>query len=374
MKIKLKTRTTNKGDKAPFVIEYYHGHTKTEDGKIKHKRKFETLDYYRYKQPKSPQQKAHNKEHQKLAEAYRSKRELELLNNQHGFKSLFKGKVGLVEYFAKLRDDRKKSNKDNWHGALKYLSAFCDGTVTISSIDQEFVERYKKFLDTEAETSAGKPLSQNTKHSYFNKFKACLNQAFQDGLINENPAKRVKSFKMGEANREYLTLDELKRLHQAECRYEVLKKAFLFSCLTGLRWSDISTLTWGQIRENNGHWEVFFTQQKTDGVEYLPVSDEALKLIGKPKEPTERVFRNLKYSAYMNTALQQWVLKAGITKDITFHCGRHTFAVIYLSQGGNIYTLSKLLGHRELRTTEIYAKVIDQSKIDAVMNFPKIGL
>ncbi len=376
MKVKLINRKTNKGDKAPFVLEVYKGYSKTDTGKIKHNRQFETLDYYLYKNPTTPHQKQHNKEHKKLAEAVKAKVELELVNGTYGFRSSHKSKLSLIEYFKNLRDERKKSknNWDNWQGTFKHLQQYCSSHVTLNDIDVDFVAGFKSYLDETAVRSSGEPLSQNTKYSYFNKFRKCINQAFEDGLITENPSKRVKAFRMGEPDREYLTLEEVKSVFKAECRYDVLKRAFLFSCLTGVRWSDIYKMTWKEIREQVGYWEFAFTQQKTKGVEYQPINEEAFKLLGAPRGADERVFAGLKYSSYTNVAIKDWMLKAGITKHITFHCARHTYAILQLGSGTDIYTVSKLLGHRELKTTQIYAKVMDDAKVSAAINLPKIGM
>ena len=146
----------------------------------------------------------------------------------------------------------------------------------------------------------------------------------------------------------------------------LLKRAALFSALTGLRFSDIKNLVWGEIHHSveNGY-SIQFTQQKTKGVEVLPISEQAYSLMGERKEPSDKVFEGLTYSAYENKHLYQWIGAAGITKDITFHCFRHTFATLQLSHGTDIYTVSKMLGHRELKTTQIYAKIIDQTKREA---------
>jgi len=145
-----------------------------------------------------------------------------------------------------------------------------------------------------------------------------------------------------------------------------LKRAALFSALTGLRFSDIEKLVWGELEyiEGNGYF-IQFKQKKTKGVEMMPISEQAYSLLGERKEPTDKVFEGLTYSAYSNKHLYQWIGGAGITKDITFHCFRHTFATLQLSKGTDIYTVSKMLGHRELKTTQIYAKIIDQTKRDA---------
>ena len=149
-------------------------------------------------------------------------------------------------------------------------------------------------------------------------------------------------------------------------RDTILKTAFLFSALTGLRWSDINKLLWSEVQQSKelGHY-LRFTQKKTQGSETLPISQQASDLLGERGKPEERVFKTLKYSAWHNLKLQQWIMKAGITKTITFHCARHTYATLQLTLGTDIYTVSKLLGHKHLKTTQIYTKVIDEKKTEA---------
>jgi integrase len=152
-------------------------------------------------------------------------------------------------------------------------------------------------------------------------------------------------------------------MSKEECEIEIMKKAFLFSALTGLRWSDINKLIWSEIQNSKeiGNY-IRFTQKKTKGTETLPFNEDALKLLGKRGAPKDRVFEGLKYSAWHNLKLQQWAMKAGISKTITFHCARHTYATLQLTLGTDIYTVSKLLGHKDLSTTQIYAKIIDERK------------
>ena len=133
-----------------------------------------------------------------------------------------------------------------------------------------------------------------------------------------------------------------------------------------MRFSDIKNLVWSELEyiKGNGYF-IKFKQQKTKGVEVMPISEQAYSLMGERNEPTNKVFEGLTYSAYENKHLYQWIGAAGITKNITFHCFRHTFATLQLSMGTDIYTVSKMLGHRELKTTQIYAKIIDQTKREA---------
>lgn len=183
----------------------------------------------------------------------------------------------------------------------------------------------------------------------------------------------IDGFKTAEVAREYLTLEEVKKLAATPCNYPILKATFLFSCLTGLRKSDIEKLTWGEIHKLGNFTRIIFRQKKTGGQEYLDISDQAAAYLGTRRNDVDRVFEGFTYGSWTSLELKRWALAAGITKNITFHCGRHTFAVMMLDLGADIYTVSKLLGHRELSTTQIYAKVLDKNKQAAVSLIPNIN-
>src|SRR5690606_5053279 len=184
-----------------------------------------------------------------------------------------------------------------------------------------------------------------------------------------------KAFEQAESQREYLTFEELQALVNTDCKYQVLKKAFIFSCLVGLRWSDINNLIWSEVRdEGENLFRVNFRQKKTDGVEYLYISKQARDLLGNRKSPKDRVFIGLKYSAVYNNELVRWCNRAGVFKHITFHSARHTNAVLLLENGADLYTVQKRLGHKEIRTTSIYAKVVDKKMKESAHLIPKLNL
>jgi integrase len=375
MKIHLRERTLKKSGRISLFLEYYKGFHK-EDGKIKHDREFENLDLYLHLNPTTSEERQHNKTTKILAEKIKTKRQAEHDHGRYGFNSESRLSTSFFDYYEQMMNDRKDSlgNFGNWESNLKHLRIYCSHDITFRDIDEDFIRGYKRYLEKEAKTKSDLSLSQNTQHSYFNKIKACLNQAFDDKIINDNPAKRVKSIKQGEAKREYLTFEELQALAKAECRYPILKKAFLFSCLTGLRWSDIQKMTWEEVRDEKAGTRIIFRQQKTDGVEYLDISKQAREFLGERQSPAERVFIGLKYSTTNNNALVYWAMAAGITKHITFHSARHTNAVLLLENGADIYTVQKRLGHKELRTTEIYAKVLDKKMREAANIIPEIKI
>ena len=374
MEIKIRQKPQRSTGKTSLVLEYYYGYTRDDEGRIKHRRKFETLEYYLYTDPKNKLERDHNKVNLEMAEKVKAKRLLAEQNEQYGFAVKYKIRTNLVEYIKGLIEQRKESpgNWGNWDSALKHLIAYAGTNTTLEMVDKKFVEGFKTYLAKQAKTKSGTALSTNSQSSYFLKLKAALNQAVEDGIIPHSPAMSVKPAHVEDVHREYLTFDELQRLAKTECPYPVLKDAFLFSCLTGMRWSDINKLTWAEVQEFDGGTRIVFRQKKTKGLEYLDITGQAVRYMGQRGKADKRVFAGLKYSAWHNLALREWCLKAGITKHITFHCGRHTFAVLQLSLGTEIYTVSKLLGHRELKTTQVYAQIMDAKKREAVNRIPEL--
>ena len=277
------------------------------------------------------------------------------------------GEQNFVTYFKDLADKRKESNLKNWLSAFKYLEAFTGGILKFADLNEKKCNDFKEYLlTTKSNNSSKTTLAQNSAVSYFNKVKAALKQAYKDGFLSNDLNTKIEPIKQVETRRNFLTIEELNSLVKTECNNPLMKKAALFSALTGLRFSDIKNLVWGELEyiEGNGYF-IQFKQQKTKGVEVMPISEQAYNLLGEQKEPGDKVFDGLTYSAYENKHLYQWIGAAGITKDITFHCFRHTYATLQLSMGTDIYTVSKMLGHRELKTTQVYAKIIDQTKRDA---------
>ena len=324
------------------------------------------------------------------AQAIKAKRQIELQNGEYEFtRKIQRENVHFLAYYRTMCEERlktpdSKGNWGNWHSCLRHLEIYCDESTTFKDITKEWILGFKEYLNNvnkDEHKGVGKgyvkgfvPLSQNSKVSYFNKLRACLNHAFEERVITYNPMVGVNGFKAEETERAFLTLDEIRKVAVTPCKYGTLKRAFLFSCLTGIRKSDLEKLTWGEIQKFDEYTRVVFRQKKTKGQEYLDISPEAEIYLGKRKGDEDRVFEGFKYGAWVSLELRRWMLSAGITKDITFHCARHTFAVLMLNLGADIYTVSKLLGHREIGTTQIYVRVLDKTKQEAVSLIPKINL
>lgn len=375
MKISLKKKKLVSG-RFSLYLEYYNGYSINDNGKQKHDRSFEYLQIYLYQNPITTAEKNENKENLRLAEKILTLKKAELIKGEFNIENTNKGKVLLLDYYNKLKEDRyeSKGNYDNWEAALKHLERYCPPNIAIKDIDENFVKGFKKYLHKEAKTNGDTLLSQNTKYTYFNKLRAVLREAYAEGYLNTDVVKSVKGFSQGESKREYLTHSELQELSETTCKHAVLKQAFIFSCLTGLRWSDINKLKWSEVREEEENFRIIFRQKKTDGIEYLYISQQARDLLGERGSNNDKVFKGLKYGAHFNAEILKWCMRAGISKHITFHSARHTNAVLLLENGADIYTVSKRLGHKEIRTTQIYAKIIDTKMKEAANSIPVLKI
>lgn len=334
----------------------------------------EFLGLYLYDKPKTPFDKQHNKETQDIAEQIRQRKDNQLNKpeiytgyEKEQLKAIERGEKSYLEYFNQLANKRKGSNRENWLATYRYLSAFAENKLKFSDLNQKFFNEFREYLlTTPSNKSKKSTLTRNSAASYFNAIKTSLKQAYKDDYLVADLNSKVEPIKEVEIQRNYLTIEEMNALQKTECRVLIFKQAALFSALTGLRYIDIENLVWGDIEHRKGDgYSIRFMQQKTKNVETMPISDQAFSILGKGKEKSEKIFEGLKYSAWVNKQLKNWVSEAGISKKITFHCFRHTFATLQLSYGTDIYTVSKMLGHRGLRTTQIYAKVIDQTKREA---------
>ena len=349
------------------------------------KRKYEFLKLYLIPE-KTREDKEKNRQTMQLANSIKSKRIVEYQNGEFGFKSNYKLDTLFFDYYRAMCEKRhgnpeSRGNWGNWYSCLHHLMKYeKNERITFADITPEWVQGFRDYLDNEAvawshdyrKRIKDKPLARNSKLSYFNKLRACLNQAFEDRIIPVNPCRGVERFRPEEGTRMYLTIDEVRLLAQTDCEYPRIKDAFLFSCMTGLRRSDILRLKWGDIHKQGDFTRIIFRQKKTEGQEYLDITPQAAQLMGDPKGINDPIFEDIHSPSCTNKAVQEWVLNAGIHKKISFHCARHTFATMMLDLGTDIYTVSKLLGHRDLSTTQIYVKVLDKNKQKAVSNIPDI--
>ncbi len=312
-----------------------------------------------FAKPKTQLERDENKGTRLLAENVRSQRQLELQAGQYGFTTTRAKQGDFLKFFRQIVELKKRtsvSNHYNWVSACNRFEDFVQKKCRFNDVTEELCSEYKNYLIDN--------FSINTAGTYFIKFKTVLKTAVEKKLFPADPAKKVGGIKPEEAHKEFLTLEELQKLANADFRYENLKRAALFSALTGLRYSDIAKLVWREIQHGKSQgYYIRFAQQKTKQLETLPISDEAFALLGNRDKPEAKVFSKLRYA--QTRYLSLWTTAAGIEKDVTFHSFRHTYATLQLTLGTDLYTVSKMLGHKNISTTQIYAKIIDEKKREA---------
>ena len=319
------------------------------------------LGIYLVDNPKFAIEKEANKEKLRQANAIRSERELAIIRGQFDFLDKHKQKMDFLAYFRK----KLESKDQKWIRVYDHFKNYCHGKCLMSDITVPFCEGFREYLlKAKHLKNESMDLSQNSAAGYWSTFRGCLKIAYHEKMLKENVNDFLEPISGVSRRREYLTLEEVRQLANTPCDVPDLKNASLFSCLTGLRISDILALDWSNIvKAQDGGWCIRIRTEKTDTEATLPLTDEAYRLCG--KRSTGLVFKNLKrYKTH--APLKEWVEAAGITKHITFHCFRHTFATLQVNGGTDIYTVSHLLTHANVGTTQIYADIVDKSMRDAV--------
>lgn len=322
-----------------------------------------------------------NKETLSFANAVKAKRIVELRNDEHGFKNKAVSGANLL-YFIDGIAEKHLERTNNKHGEYYnfkslnvHLELYKGDKIRFKDIDKSFTDGFIAYLRTAKNQSLRKNknayLSSNTQNKLFKKLNTALKQAVKNKLIPENPLEYIDKNdkpKTEDSTREYLTIDELKKLINTYCANQHVKNSFLFCCLTGLRFSDVSRIVWKNFKKNNSGGDTLcFKIKKSNKDVTIQISSEAMKWVVRPTDakPDDRVFALSKNEA-VNPIVAKWVADAGITKHITYHCSRHTAATLNLSIGTPIAVVSKLLGHSKIATTQIYAKIVDEAQRDAV--------
>ena len=304
-----------------------------------------------------------NDETERLAKQVAAHWQDETWRVSHGFGSKIKGAIPFIDFFRSLVEGRHKS----WNAVLLILENFEAARKPLNMIDIEWLTRFQEALLLS--------VSQNTASTYYAKIKAAFTIAIERELITSNPTNRVRGIKPESSQRTYLRKEELQALANTPCIDSETKRAFLFASYTGLRLSDVRGLTWEKYRDGR----IEFKQKKTGQPEYLDLPAIAVKLINNGREDRsqrdrEQTIFTLPADGTLWTYLQSWAIGAGLTKHISFHVARHTFACMMLETTNDLYLVSKLLGHTDIKHTQVYAKIIDERKRDAMMSLPQIEL
>ena len=317
----------------------------------------ESLGIYIYAKPKNETEREFNQDMWMKAEVIRGLRAQSIINEEYEFLDKSKKQADFLAYFKEVA--QKKDQK--WMKVYLHFSNFVKGKCTFGEVNVDLCNKFRNYLlDAKQLKRPKMKISQNSAAGYFSTFRALLKIAYKDKMFRENLNDYLESIELTDVKKEYLTLDELKKLANTPCDIPVLKSASLFSCLTGLRISDILNLHWRDILPaSEGGYCMRIRTEKTETETTLPISDEALELCGERHDG--KVFEGLRRSMIYEP-LRKWVASAGITKHITYHCFRHTFATLQIALGTDIYTVSKMLTHKNVSTTQIYADLVNEKK------------
>lgn len=312
-----------------------------------------------------------NKATMQAVYAIKAQRIMDIVNGAAAIKDKTRIKMRFVDWLEIFRDCQVSKGRPSayrWVNclikAIKNLSA----NITIGEITREFCNEFVIYMMNDYITYKNTHPSKGTVLNYLKCIKAAMNMAIEEGIVNENPVNRIntEALKDGAKKREYLTVEEVKKLIDTPCKRPDIKAAFLFSCFCGLRISDVRALKWRNIVIEDDKIRVEILQYKTKQPLYLPLNQQALRWMPERGEAgdDDKVFSTLPDRNL--DIITSWAKKAGITKHVTYHVSRHTFATMELTMGADLYTTSKLLGHTDVRTTQIYAKIINSKKYEAV--------
>lgn len=380
--IKLRFKQLKDGNQSIYLDCYVNGI-----------REYKFLNLY-LRPDTSRENKMWNKEQLRLANAIKAQYIIDIQNGEFGFKDRNRTrKLSFLIYCEDMAAEYEANGQTScavlMRSAVKRMTAYKGKNITFNHIDKEFLIGFIEYLNSDIrdfdkeskdKKRKPKPLSEVYKEALFARIMVALNKAERDGIIVKNPGKDIDRKLKPHAEQKsrcYLTLDEIQKIIDTEYKPDNdIKPAFLFCCFSGLRYSDVQKLTWGEITVSpEGYAQIETNMQKTGKDITIPLSDNALKWLpersGQPS--ASRIFYKLPDQVTnADVRLRTIIKKAGITKHVTFHVARHTFATLTLTYGADLYTVSKLLGHSNIRTTQIYAKIVDESKRKAVNLIPKL--
>ena len=268
------------------------------------------------------------------------------------------GKIEISKLIVARETRHRKKTRGVNHALMQQMESFSAEPLYIQDITEDFCQKFASFLLER--------VSVNSTRTYLNKLHALLEYAVLKHYLSRNPMPPIKNLlpRFISPQRTHLSHTELTALGNTPCVHNETKRAFLFACQTGLRLSDIESLRWNDILDIDGTPTIIKTQVKTGKEVRVPLNAIALHLI----DTTEReglVFKLMSRSVIASD-LRQWAADAGIAKRLTFHVSRHTFATLSIAAGVDIYVVSKLCGHTTVKTTEIYAHMIDKTLLRGV--------
>lgn len=388
---KLKKKVMSDGNLSLY-LDYYLGRIKVTDeetGEVKSKvqRKREFLHLTLLASPRTPIERQQNKDILLEAQRIRLEREQELKEGKFGYRLKKSKEINFFDYFQSYIESYKKKDIRMIEIALHRFQDFLRDTaeyrkfqkrITPQQISREMMLAFTEYLQSRSVGEGARGIFARFKKVYKScgvKYKFSYTEPFTD------VEGKMISIKIDEKQlrKEILSLDEIAQLASTHYDNENpnIRRAFLFCLYAGLRFCDVKDLTFANVDFANRLLK--FEQSKTKGHSansgvWIPLEETHLKLIGEPSQPDNRrelIFPLPSYEMCLK-ALKRWVKRAGISKHISWHCARHSFAVNILNEGANIKTVASLLGHSDLRHTEKYTRAVDSLKRQATASLPPL--
>ena len=326
---------------------------------IKKMSRREFLGLYLYAEPKDKFEVDYNEEIMLKARGIRAKRELAIINEEFGFLDRSKKESDFLAYF----EEKTKVKYQKWGIVYMHFKNFCNGRCLMKDVTIGLCNDFRNYILNIKVKQTGKTIARNSAAGYWSTFRALLKMAYKEKWLRENINDYLDRIDWEEPKINYLEIEEVKRLAATPCKVDVLKRASLFACMTGLRISDILQLKWEDIELSpDGGYCMRIRTQKTKTQATLPISEEAISYCG--DRTRGLVFKGFS-RAHTRQPFKQWLKDAGITKKMTFHGLSHTFATLLVTNGTDIYTVSKMMTHKNVGTTQIYAEVASSKKRNA---------
>lgn len=319
-------------------------------------RSIETLKDLKLSSGSGVLDRENNKKRLQQAKEIELARATQLAANDYNIDSEAGKKTIITIWMQSIVDDYTKKDKRNMQGALNRFATFLKEVnltgLTFGNLTALIIEDFIDFLEA---NSTGEGAS-----SYYSRFKKMIKYAYRKRLTRHNVLDHVERKIKGKAKRkDTLTLGELKTLSATPTESSEVRRAFLFSCVSGLRWCDIKELKWQNINIENRQMNV--KQSKTGEDVTTPLNDTAIKLLGDVGKPGDRVF-TLPTANGANKTVKAWVKRAKIDKVITWHNARHSFGTNLIYNEVDVLTTSKLLGHTSMKHTQRYVKASNEMK------------
>lgn len=351
MTVSIRFKTLADNSKSVYLDYYNQG-----------ERKYEFLQIHIHKGDPLKKQKM------ELAEQIRAQREYEIYQAGFGIISNQKSKMNFIQYYEEyIKNYTGRDVRMHRYALVKFKKFLGKEILPSTAMTPKLMEGFANFLK-----NPDNGLSGETPHNYFDRFRRVLKAGVDDGLLHKNPAKGIIiRRKTNQLKKNVLSTTELKQLLDTDYVKLEIKQAFLFACYTGLGEAEIKMLKRKHIQ--NRRLITFREKSNEQIINHLhPI---AIKMLGDYKQlaPEDPVF-NLPSNTTVFKHLKRWVKIAGIQKNISFYCGRHTFATQLLIHGANLKTVADCLGHSTTTHTLKYLNYVDELKEEAISNLPTFGI